>query len=241
MALDFLKMTELQMQAFVERNPTRHVDDRDSRELTLLLVASKQCSTAFVRWLVDSKGANVSRLVGQRRETSLHRAACPATLSFLITRGADPVVIDRDGWTPLMFQTGLGHPECVARLLEEPRVLATIDAQSTSPVTAWQVGTSALHIACQSAIDTDQTRIIELLLEAGANPALETHDGETPLDFLRENESDTHVAIALLECALSEPQRTFLLSKSRHLIDVLHLMTKTAKKAEETGAPKPTA
>jgi hypothetical protein len=126
-------------------------------------------------------------------------------------------------------------------LLEEPRVVAVIDVKSTREYKHWAAGSTALHIACQSATDTDKTRIVELLLEAGADPTLKNEHGQTPLDLLRLRNPGNHAAITLLERALSEPQRTFVLSKSRHLINVLHVVTKTAKKAEETATEKSSA
>lgn len=116
-----------------------------------------------------------------------------------------------------------GKSDCVERLLQEPRVLATIDAQILNgEIHIYWIRLTALHFTCGAKIMN--APIVELLLQAGANPLLVNMFGETPLDVLRRVHPTRYAAISLLEAAVVEPQRTFLLAKSRHQIDTSHVL-----------------
>lgn len=192
-------MNDLEMQKFVEDNPTR-VNDRDDTGCTLLVAASNQSSTAFVKWLVDEKGLDVYCHTAFWFSPP-HVASSAATLSFLLDRGADATAVSGEGWTPLIAQAAFLRIGCVECLLREPAVIATIDTQSTDVFPGGRpAGTSALH-ACARVEDgtmEDKTGIIKRLLDAGANPTLKDALGCTPRDLIWQRYPVNFDAIDLL-------------------------------------------
>ncbi len=92
------------------------------------------------------------------KQTALHIviAGRDATwLSFLLAKGSNPNLADRDGTTPLMQAALLGFGEGVDLLV---RSKATIDAQNRK-------GETALILAVLS----NKTEIVRALIKAGAN------------------------------------------------------------------------
>jgi len=67
------------------------------------------------------------------------------------------------GMTILMNYAFYGDVKCVARLIEDPRARATVNAQNSS-------GTTALHKACSSSPEKNTVVTVRLLLQAGADP-----------------------------------------------------------------------
>ncbi len=145
-----------------------------------------------------------------------------AILTALLDRGADPTLSSSGGVLPLMVYAAYGKLGCIQRLLQEPRVLANIDAQvagnllnGEGGLLGWK-GMTALHFACRpdfgvvfdAAANSTIAPAIELLLQAGANPLLVNTFGKTPLDVLQEFHPNYHAANSLLEAAEVELQRT---------------------------------
>lgn len=132
-----------------------------------------------------------------------------------------------------MVHAHFGRFESVQRLLQEPRVFATIDAQVVENIhvrqggeereVPWK-GMTALHFACLSDTEHLTGRVAELLKQAGASPLLVNMFGKTPLDMLPKFHPTHHTAISLLEAAVAEPQRTFLLAKARHRANTSHVL-----------------
>ena len=140
--LVFLDMTAAHLRQWVEANPGR-VNDVDRNLYSPLCVAARKHSLSLVVWLLD-RGADVP--VNSWYEPPLHRALHKARTVDIITelldRGADPVRRHYDNpWTPLMSHSRDGFVDGVARLLQDPRVRATINLQNCD-------GRTALHIAC---------------------------------------------------------------------------------------------
>jgi len=169
----------------------------------------------------------------------LSAAGNAAILTALLDRGADPTSGGDKGVLPLMTHVIDGKLDCIHRLLQEPRVLANIDAHvvgnflnGEGRLIEWK-GMTALHFAYRpdlgvAAANSTTAPAIELLLQAGANPLLVDLFGRTPLDLLREYLPTNHAAISLLAAASVEPQRTFLLAKARHQIDTSHVCGRVA-------------
>ena len=138
----------------------------------------------------------------------------PPTSLALLDRGADPTVLNRKKQSPLMYQSIFGSYECVARLLQDQRVLATINAQDEN-------GNTALH---EASLRNEKVR---LLLQAGANPAIKNRRRQTPLARLREKHEEDpgrvwstryYTTIALLEeypVAKKDAEKASLLVKAR--------------------------
>jgi hypothetical protein len=207
-------LNEAELRQWVEANPGR-VNDRDKGGYTPLIVAVCYIkSLPLTVWLLDEKGAdvNATSLCGY---TPLHMAPSLDILAALLNRGADPTLLNRFGRTPLMSQALYGRIDIVTRLLQDPRVRATVNVQH-------RYGTTALHLACDNDdYETVTISILSLLLQAGADPALTREDGETPLTYLRIRHPTHHAAIALLERypeAQKDAEKASLLVKARRLV-----------------------
>lgn len=150
-------------------------------------------------WLIDEKGVDPNQPCGYAdmtplrfaKTTPLHCASFAAKVDALLARGADPAVLDRYGKTPLMHIARDGKVACVARLLQDPRARSVVNAAlSTSRSTA-------LHYAC-SKDATDRARMIQLLLQAGADPTITSYQGLTALQLLQCNDPTNLPALDLL-------------------------------------------
>lgn len=92
-------------------------------------------------WLLDKKGADVNG-TNEDGASALHYAVFSLDiLTALLDRGADPTISSSHGVRPLKWGAQHGTVDVVARLLQDPRVRATIDAQDGD-------GATALHQAC---------------------------------------------------------------------------------------------
>lgn len=106
-------------------------------------------------------------------EMPLHEAARRGNLSFLqecLRQGVSGTGLDSAGNTPLYWASHGGHIDCVKELLSLPNQI--LDAQN-------KVGDTALHIAAARG----HTKVVEILLERGANADLCNKDDQTPLDL----------------------------------------------------------
>ena len=130
---------------------------------------------------------------------------------LLDEKGADPTRIDFLGCSALMHQMRNGTAK-VVRLLQDPRVRATVDMQDKE-------GNTALHHACCKYGGTDAKAALNahLLLQAGADLTIANTNGQTALADLRQHHPNLHVTIALLEQALTEAEKASLLVKARRL------------------------
>jgi len=206
----FWDMNEAELRQWVEANPAR-VNDRDRWGNTLLYVAvCRLKSLSLAVWLVDAKGADVNAR-GKHGETPLHGAQSLHILTALLDRGADPTLLYHDGTSPLMHQVTNGRVDIVKRLVQDPRVRASIDMQDRH-------GDTALHFACDHPNKTKSHAMVTLLLEASATPIFTNNDGKMPLACLRQRHPSHHAAIALLEQALANAETTALLIKARRLV-----------------------
>ena len=142
-------------------------------------------------WLLDEKGANVDTTASSGY-TALYWAKTLDILTALLGRGANPTPTDAD-YTPLMAQAIRGHVDNITRLLQDPRVRATIDLQTKG-------GSTALHYGCYPRKDEAlASSIVNLLLQTGANPALTNDRRQMPLDFFRKFCPSHRVTNVLLE------------------------------------------
>jgi ankyrin repeat protein len=178
----------------------------------MVVAAAWKYTHSLVVRLLDEKGADVN---GTRRDGSsaLHVAASLDILIALLDRGADPTRVNQRTRSPLMQQAFYGTADVVVRLLQDPRVRATVNMQNLD-------GNTALHLACWNDRVTHEESAskVQSLLEADANPTIAGNDGITPMDCLRNRGPHHHAAIALLEQALADAEKTTLLVKARRLV-----------------------
>jgi hypothetical protein len=213
-------MTEAEVQQWVEANPGR-VNDRDCRgQTTLYAAAASLKSAALVLWLTGEYGAEVDATSIARplfadsfdSLTALHGADPFDILITLLDCGANPTLLDGLGQSLLIKHAGSGNIQSVVRLLQDPRVRATINRRGL-----W--GQTALHCACQVLTDYNRDCIVHLLLRAGANPFLTEKNGKTPVACLRMLPSN-HATISLAALLAQAPnaEKASLLVKARRLV-----------------------
>jgi ankyrin repeat protein len=130
--------------------------------------------------LIDKPGSTVVNYRGDDGNAGLHiamRNRNPNWVGYLLARGADPNLGDKNGDTPLIIAARLNFPEGAARMLMR-------GAQVDKPN---RLGETALIVAVQQR----QAGIVKLLLEAGANPDTADHaSGYSARDYAkRDNRS----------------------------------------------------
>lgn len=125
--------------------------------------------------LANQPGSRVANYKGYNGDTPLLVVTKKRELSwvgFLLGKGADPNIGDRDGTTPLMVAADIGFEEAGTAMIGRG---AKVDATNRR-------GETALGRAVQAR----QPRMVELLLRAGANPDKPDHvTGYTPRDYAK--------------------------------------------------------
>jgi ankyrin repeat protein len=145
----FLFMHGFKIRHWIENNP-ENINMLDAGGRPVLHEIAFQGMSELLAWSINSKGADVN-CRDRNQFTPLHAARSPAAIGALMDRGADPLLCCRYPKTPLVYHAYDGKAECVGRLLEDPRVKATIDFRALQRryVGRYQfVGLTALHHAC---------------------------------------------------------------------------------------------
>lgn len=139
-------------------NFLKAVKERDGTEATRFL---NEPGTTIVNTRDITSGETALHIVVRRRDE--------LWLKFLLDRGANPNIADRDGVTPLALAAGLGFVEGVDRLLKAG---VRID-----------VSNSAGETPLISAVHRRDIAIIRLLLKSGADPDKSDNSGRTARDY----------------------------------------------------------
>ena len=125
--------------------------------------------------LANQPGSRVASYRGYNGDTALHIVTRKRELDwigFLLARGADPNVADANGDTPLTLAAGIGFEEAAAYMLAKGARVDSINRR----------GETALAIAVQQR----HPRMVELLLQAGANPDKPDRvSGYSPRDYAK--------------------------------------------------------
>lgn len=153
--------------------------------------------------LKNNDGEAVWDLQNENRISPLHYAARDNYLDILrllIDKGGNPNIQTNDGWTPLMYAGYNGNLEIIQLLLDNN---ANTDLRDTNNLAFWELsdkdGWTLLHYIAKTAYDRNiyqvdnneeynlmlqkRRELLELLLQKGANPNVQTNDGWTPLMF----------------------------------------------------------
>lgn len=133
--------------------------------------------------LINARGSTVVNYRGYSGDAALHivaRRRDGTWLNFLISKGADPNLSDKNGDTALIIVSRLGYEEG-ARILLGHR--AKVDHPN-------KLGETPLIIAVQQR----QARIVRLLLETGANPDKADHAaGYSARDYAKRDTRSTEL------------------------------------------------
>ncbi|MBM7124708.1 ankyrin repeat domain-containing protein [Dyella flava] len=100
-----------------------------------------------------------------------------ANLAECLSAGLDPSAGDKAGLTPLHVAAQNGHLEATAFLLLQGANANAHDKYGNGPL--W----TATHHACLAVATDANLKIVEALLQAGANPDHRNVSGRSPLDI----------------------------------------------------------
>uniref|UniRef100_A0A8C3JAK1 Palmitoyltransferase n=1 Tax=Calidris pygmaea TaxID=425635 RepID=A0A8C3JAK1_9CHAR len=205
---DIVKATQY---GFVERckelvEAGYDVRQPDKENVTLLHWAAINNRQELVKYYI-SKGAIVDQLGGDLNSTPLHWAIRQGHLPMvmlLLKCGADPSLIDGEGYSSIHLAVLFQHMPIVAYLIAKGQNIDTTDLNGQTPlmISAQKVigpeptrfllkfnpslnavdnvqKNTALHWA----VTSGNASAVDLLLEAGASLDIENVKGETPLDL----------------------------------------------------------
>lgn len=196
-------LTPAELRQWVEDHPG-HIEDRDKMGETALSAAAGMRDLALVQWLTDDRAADVNARVGKDENTLLHATWSVPIMRLALERNADPTLLNNKNRSALMLHTYFQRDDCIACLLEDKRVVATINERLEGGPNASWPGCTTLHIACLtgSRNQVGRAKTLRLLVEAGADPEVRdgpNGDGETPMQVLRSEAPVDEAAVAVLE------------------------------------------
>lgn len=134
------------------------VRDRDGTEATRLL---DEPGTTIVNARDITTGETAMHAVVQRRDLTWVR--------FLLQRGANPNIADKNGITPLQIAVQLGFIEGAERLIKGGAQVDVPDSTGETPLI--------------TAIHRRDTAMVELLITNGANPDRTDNSGRSARDY----------------------------------------------------------
>ncbi|XP_021258371.1 palmitoyltransferase ZDHHC13 isoform X2 [Numida meleagris] len=178
----------------------------DKENVTLLHWAAINNRQELVKYYI-SKGAVVDQLGGELNSTPLHWAIRQGHLPMvilLLKYGADPSLIDGEGFSSIHLAVLFQHMPIVAYLISKGQNIDTTDFSGLTPLmlsaqkvmgpeptrfllkfnpSLNAVDTVQKNTALHWAVASGNVSAVELLLEAGANMDIKNVKGETPLDL----------------------------------------------------------
>ncbi|XP_065611473.1 palmitoyltransferase ZDHHC13 [Cyrtonyx montezumae] len=191
----------------------------DEENVTLLHWAAINNRQELVKYYI-SKGAVVDQLGGDLNSTPLHWAIRQGHLPMVILLlkcGADPSLIDGEGFSSIHLAVLFQHMPIVAYLISKGQNIDTADFNGLTPLmlsaqkvvgleptrfllkfnpSLNAVDTVQKNTALHWAVTSGNVRAVELLLEAGANVDVKNAKGEKPLDLAIQTQN--HLMIYML-------------------------------------------
>ncbi|XP_053163606.1 poly [ADP-ribose] polymerase tankyrase-2 isoform X4 [Hemicordylus capensis] len=143
-----------------------------------LLEAAKAGDVDTIRKLCTVQSVNCRDIEG-RQSTPLHFAAGynrVSVVEYLLQHGADVHAKDKGGLVPLHNACSYGHYEVAELLVKHGAVVNVADLWKFTP----------LHEAAAKG----KYEICKLLLQHGADPTKKNRDGNTPLDLVKDGDTD---------------------------------------------------
>ncbi|NXW56522.1 ZDH13 Palmitoyltransferase, partial [Eurystomus gularis] len=178
----------------------------DKENVTLLHWVAINNRQELVKYYI-SKGAVVDQLGGDLNSTPLHWAIRQGHLSMvvlLLKCGADPSLIDGEGFSSLHLAVLFQHMPIIAYLISKGQNIDTTDLNGQTPLmlaaqkamgpeptrfllkfnpSLNAVDNMQKNTALHWAIASGNTSAVDLLLEAGASLDIKNAKGEMPLDL----------------------------------------------------------
>ncbi|XP_058043864.1 poly [ADP-ribose] polymerase tankyrase-2 isoform X5 [Ahaetulla prasina] len=143
-----------------------------------LLEAAKAGDVDTVKKLCTTQSVNCRDIEG-RQSTPLHFAAGynrVSVVEYLLQHGADVHAKDKGGLVPLHNACSYGHYEVAELLVKHGAIVNVADLWKFTP----------LHEAAAKG----KYEICKLLLQHGADPTKKNRDGNTPLDLVKDGDTD---------------------------------------------------
>ncbi|XP_077478539.1 poly [ADP-ribose] polymerase tankyrase-1-like [Stigmatopora argus] len=162
----------------VQQILNENVSGRNSDVDYRLLEAAKAGDLDTVKSLCTAQNVNCRDLEG-RHSTPLHFAAGynrVQVVEYLLHHGADVHAKDKGGLVPLHNACSYGHYEVAELLVRHGASVNVADLWKFSP----------LHEAAAKG----KYEICKLLLKHGADPSKKNRDGNTPLDLVKDSDTD---------------------------------------------------
>ncbi|KAM9301703.1 palmitoyltransferase ZDHHC13 [Gastrophryne carolinensis] len=218
----------------------------DSENVTLLHWAAINNRLELIRYFI-SKGAVVDQLGGTLNSTPVHWAVRQGhiqTVILLMKYGADPCLIDGEGYNAIHLAVLFQHMPIIAYLTAKG---LNIDAPDINGMTPLMLSAQKIigfeptsfvlkmnpsinlvdkvhrNTALHWAVSSNNANAVDLLLEAGASMDVENAKGETPLDLARQtrNRLIIHILTAEASARASRNSRSF---KALQKYEVLMVM-----------------
>ena len=184
---------------------------------TVLSIALKRSNENIIELLCKSKLVDVSKELYSCCSQNTYSA-----VRSLLRCGADPSVAQESGWTPLIVASYNGHIETVTVLLDSGYNI--INAKTGT-------GKTALYVACQQA----HYSIASMLLNANANPTIETRNGWTSLLFAS-SKGYTNIIQLLLQHGADVNYKSTVTGTTALVLASTYGHTETVKLLLEKGA-----
>lgn len=183
------------------------VNQGEDGNIKLLHWAAINNQIEIVKYFIGL-GAEVNAIGGELNSTPLHWATGEGHLQMvilLLKHGADPTLLDREGFNCLHLATQNGYTSIVAYLLAKGYEINCPDVNGMTPLmlSAFRIKTSdptRLLITLGASLNlTDHNRntalhlavyyhnrtAFQLLIRAGANVFIQNSSGDTPLDIAK--------------------------------------------------------
>jgi hypothetical protein len=194
--VEFCKLSEDEIREVIASHGNRVNGLLDKDGWPLLCAAAKHGRHEFVLELIKDFGADVCGLTPDLC-IPLHFATSYETADILIQHGGNAIVtkMNDQAMNPLMQQCNELRVGPVRRLLEHPKVKQEINARicdRNDAPKAKLIAATALYFLCATFKDDEEVdgqsarkTIMELLLNAGADPLTIQESGFTPMYMLR--------------------------------------------------------
>ncbi|XP_069479563.1 palmitoyltransferase ZDHHC13 isoform X2 [Ambystoma mexicanum] len=219
----------------------------DKENVTLLHWASINNRLELVKYYI-SKGAVVDQLGGDLNSTPLHwaiRQGHLQTIILLLQFGADPTLIDGEGYSGIHLAVLFQHIPVIAYFISKGQSVDTLDLHGRTPLmlAAKQIigpeptgfllkfhpslnSVDKVHrnTALHWAVLSGNVNAVDLLLDAGSNFEIQNSKGETPLDISHQTRNRMITHMLVMEASLKNSRSIGLMKKFENYQSFLLLL-----------------